>query len=295
MVIKKSSMALAAGTYVLWGSLPIYWNLLVGVDSLFILCCRITFSLVFVIALLAALKRMQSFRDLLSNKKALLLLAPASLFITYNWGLYIWAVNAGYIIDCSIGYFMNPLVVFVLGVIMFKEKCSKLQVVSVAFAVVGVLISVIAYGKFPIISITLAVSFSLYGVCKKKAKVDPIASIAVETMFITPFMIAFALIFKSDVFRTLDISDILLLIGAGVVTATPLVLYSRIVNDIPFMMVGFFQYISPAIQMVYGLLRGEAASPSQMVSFAFILVGLIVFSFDTIRKSKEPDKLPPKA
>jgi len=270
----------------MWGILPAYWNLLAGVNPLLILCCRIIFSFVFTIGILIISKRMQILKEIIKNKSAMLHLTASAVLITCNWGLYIWAVNAGRILDSSLGYYMNPLMVFVLGVIVFREKYTRLQLAAVALAVVGVLISVFAYGSFPYISIGLALSFGLYGLVKKKARTDPVASIAIENLIITPFALAFSLIFMMDSVVAVSISEMLLLIGGGVVTAIPLVLYSRSVNNIPFLTIGFLQYISPSLALVYGMMRGEMPSVAQTVSFVFIGLGLVVFSAALVGISK---------
>jgi len=213
-------------------------------------------------------------------------LVPAAILITLNWGLYIWAVNSEHILDSSLGYYLNPLVVFLLGVIIFQEKYTKLQLVAVALAFIGVLVSVIAYGSFPYISIGLSLTFATYGMLKKKAHSDPVASIAIESMIISPLAIIFAMCFMRDSISALNSTNILLLIGGGAATAIPLVLFASAINDIPFIIVGFFQYISPSLALIYGLLRGEKLSESQIVSFIFIGLGLIVFSTSLLRTSK---------
>jgi len=286
MKISKKSYAIVAGCYALWGVLPAYWNLLIGVNPLFVLCCRIVFTPLFTIGLLAVTGRLHVLLDTLRNKATMRFLAPASILITFNWGLYIWAVNNGRILDSSLGYYMNPLVVFLLGTIIFKEKYVKLQLVAVAMALTGVLVSVIAYGSFPYVSICLAVSFSLYGVVKKKARADPVASITVESMLMMPFALVAALVFMTDSIKAVNPTDFLLLLGGGVLTALPLIMYSSSVNAIPLIIVGFFQYISPSLAMIYGLLSGEAMSAPRIVSFVFIGLGLITFSIALIRTSK---------
>jgi len=215
------------------------------------------------------------------------LLLPASFLISFNWGLYIWAVNDGYILDASLGYYINPLIAFLLAILLFREKHTKLQLAAIALAFTGVLISLIAFGSFPIIAIGLALSFAAYGALKKKAQADPIASIAVESMIITPLAVVYSLVFMTDSIIAVNITDALLLIGGGALTAIPLILYARAVNAVPFIIVGFFQYISPSLTMIYGLISGETLSASRIVSFAFIGLGLIVFSIALVQNRKK--------
>jgi chloramphenicol-sensitive protein RarD len=287
---RKNKLTIGLLCYVVWGVLPAYWNLLSGVNPLLILCCRIIFALLSMICLLTVSGRMHVFISTLRDKATMRFLAPASVMIAFNWGLFIWAVNSGHILDSSLGYYMNPLIAFLLGVIIFREKYTKLQLAAVALAFTGVLISVIAYGSFPIISVSLSLTFAAYGVLKKKAGADPNASIAIESLLFTPFALVFALVFMTDSIRSASTAELWLLFGSGIATALPLALYARAVNDIPFIIVGFLQYISPSLTMTYGLLTGETLSPSQQVSFVFIALGLVVFSIALVRLNRHNAK-----
>jgi len=230
--------------------------------------------------------RLQTFRDTIKNKATMKYLFPAAFLISSNWGVYIWAVNNGRVLECSMGYYMNPLIAFLLGVLAFKESYVKLQLVAVALAFTGVLISFIAFGSIPYVAIFLSLSFAVYGVLKKKAKADPAASIAVESLIIAPFALIYSFLFMTESLLSVDFTTSLLLIGGGALTAIPLFLYAKAVNDLPFLIVGFFQYISPSLALIYGLLSGEVPSSSQIVSFTFIGLGLIVFSIALIRKTR---------
>jgi len=284
----KNGIMIALSCYILWGILPAYWNLLTGFNPLFILCCRIVFAFLFMFLVIAVSGRIKTFTDTMKNKKTMRYLVPSALLITFNWGLYIWAVTNGRVLDSSLGYYMNPLIAFLLGVLLFREKYLKLQLVAVALAVTGVVISLIAFGSFPIVALGLSLSFAVYGVLKKKACADPAASVAVESLIVVPFALAFSFIFLPDSITSVNTTGLLLLIGGGVLTAVPLFLYARAVNDIPFIIVGFFQYISPSLALSYGLLTGETPSGSQIVSFIFIGLGLIVFSAALLIKATLP-------
>jgi len=287
MTNNKKGIAITLLCYILWGVLPVYWNLLAGVDSLFILCCRIIFAFVFMLVVLVVSGRLKAFRDTIKSKSTMRLLLPASIFITANWGLYIWAVSNGHVLDCSLGYYMNPLIAFLIAVLLFREKYTKLQLVAVALAFAGVLISLIAYGSFPVIAVCLSLSFAAYGALKKKARADPAASIAVESMIVAPFALIFSLVFMTNSIISVSLTNALLLIGGGALTAIPLFLYARAVNNVPFITVGFFQYISPSLSLIYGLISGETLSGPQIISFTFIGIGLIVFSIALILKVKK--------
>jgi len=276
--INKKSVSIALSCYILWGILPAYWNLLSGLNPIFILCYRIVFAFAFTIGILAVSGRMQVFKDTLKDKAAMRRLVPSSLLITCNWGAFIWAVNSGRILESSLGYYMTPLIAFVLGVIIFREKFRKLQIAAVILAFAGVLVSSIAFGSFPFVSIGLALSFAIYGVLKKKAHVDPVAGIALESLLFAPIALIISLVFMSDEISAAGATGLLLLVAGGVVTALPLIMYSRAVNDLPLNIVGFLQYISPSLAMTYGLFTGETATEAQIICFIFIGIGLIVFS-----------------
>ena len=287
MNTNKKSITIVLSCYILWGILPVYWNLLTGLNPILILCCRIIFAFVFMIIVLTASGRIKTFKDTIKDKKTMSYLIPAALLITFNWGLFIWAVNTARVLDSSLGYYMNPLIAFLLGILLFREKYLKLQLVAVALAFTGLVISLVAFGSFPIVAVGLSLSFAVYGFLKKKAHADPAASIAVESMIVAPFALVLPFIFLTDSIATLKATEMLLLAGGGILTAIPLFLYARAVNDIPFIIVGFFQYISPSLGLIYGLLTGEVPSGSQIVSFIFIGLGLIVFSIALLRKIKD--------
>ena len=281
--IDKKSLVICVGCYAMWGSLAAYWQLLRGVDPLLVLCARIVFSFAFSAILLGITRSVKLFIGTLLDKTRIIWLIPASVLITINYGIYIWAVNSAHVVESSLGYYINPLIVFLLGVLLFREKFTRMQFVAVVLAFVGVLISVIAYGVFPFISFGLALTFAAYGAIKKKANVDPLSGIAIEALLITPFALAFALVFRMDGISALSAAEAVLMVLSGVVTATPLVLYSRSVNHIPFYVVGFAQYVSPSILLVYGILSGETLTMAQLISFVFIGLGLIVFSIAMVK------------
>ena len=286
MNLNKKALFSGLLSYMIWGLLPAFWNLLIGVNPLLILCGRIVFAFVSTAILLAVTGRIRVVPSIFKDKTAMRNLIPASVLITFNWGLYVWAINSGHILDASLGYYMNPLMVFLFGIIIFREKTTKLQLVAVALAFTGVLISVIAYGSFPFISVGLSLTFAAYGVLKKKAGADPVAGITVESLMITPFALVFMLVFLTDGLMSVNVTQSLLLALGGALTAAPLVLFARAINDIPFIIVGFLQYLSPTLMLIYGLIAGETLSAPQIVSYSFIGLGLIVFSIALVSKDK---------
>ncbi len=282
--VDKKSMILVVGGYLIWGVQPLYWGMMGHMDSLFVMACRILWAVVFTVAVMAYTKRLPELKALFRDKKRMRYLAPASLFLLIDWAVFIVAVQAGHVLDTSLGYYMNPLAIFLLSIVLFKEKCGKMELMAIALAVAGVVVSAVQYGKVPVISLILAVDFAIYGALKKYAKVEPLLSIAAETIMMAPLAIVFILFFRmgDNGIAAVSFTDQLLLIGSGVVTAMPMILYSRGVNSLPFLLMGFIQYLSPTLSLLCGLLMGEQLSPDKLVSFLFIWAGLILFSISIV-------------
>ena len=288
--MKNRSFFLTMLTYIIWGLLPLYWKLLSHVPAVLILCCRIMFSLVFAGAIIIISRRMGEFKALIKDRPTITKMVIASLLITANWGIYIYSVASGHTLDASLGYYMNPLVVFAASMIIFKEKTSLLQVVSICVAACGVVITLLLFGTVPITALLLAFSFAAYGSVKKFAHVDPLLGIAVETMVTAPVALIVSLSLFGDTISALTLRDRLLLMLAGPVTAVPMILYSAGVNDLDFKTVGILQYISPSLMLLIGILSGEAISPEKLIPFIAVLIALVIYSIGMLRKGKPADK-----
>ncbi|MDO4572986.1 MAG: EamA family transporter RarD [Clostridia bacterium] len=287
--LNKKALAMGALCYVLWGTLPLYWRLLDGWDPLVILAGRILFSALFMTAVLACTGRLPALAATFRDRAKMRWLLPAALVITVNWGVYIWAVNSGRILDASLGYYMNPLVVFALGVLVFKERCGALSWIALGLAAAGVILSALLFGAFPYAALALAFSFAVYGLLKKYAHTDGLLSITVETLLIAPLALLFFIVSPAShaALATLRLSGALLLAGTGVVTALPLVLYTRGVNGLPFTAMGFLQFISPSLQLLIGLIvYKEPLNAAQLVAFACIWAGLAVYMFGLLRHER---------
>ncbi|HWR23305.1 MAG TPA: EamA family transporter RarD [Feifaniaceae bacterium] len=286
---KKSLLMVLAG-YVIWGVLPLYWHALSGIDPIVILCCRILMSAVCTTLLLLVTGRLNELWAVMRNKSLMKFLIPAAISVTVNWGVYIWAVSAGHVTDASLGYYMNPLVVFLFGTLIFKERCGKMELFALLLAAAGVLLSTLQYGAFPYIAITLAVSFALYGMFKKFAHVDGTVSIAVETIVLSPAALLFLGLSPQTqaAFQTATPLQFVFLLLAGIVTAAPLIMYTQGVNGLPFITMGFLQYVCPTLMLIVGVaVMGEPFTVAQGVSFAFIWAGLILFSVGMARREKK--------
>ncbi len=285
-------VAFAGLSYILWGILPLFWKLVDDVPAGEILAHRIVWSLVFMLLILAALLKVPSFtlelKGLLKNRKRLIGISLASIFISINWGLYIWAVNSDRVIEASLGYYINPLVSILLAVIVLKEKLSGLQTLSIILAGAGVLVLTFSFGTFPWVAIMLALSFAFYGLIKKMVQVGALVGLAIETLLITPF----ALLFLSYVHGVSGVGGAfggelgvtLLLLLSGVVTAVPLLLFASGAKRIPLSMVGLLQYFAPTIKLIMGVyLFHEPFTDAHLVAFACIWVALGIYTYTLMR------------
>lgn len=283
---KTAGVIYAVSAYTLWGILPIYWKLVSSVSPMEILSDRIVWAFVFTILIIAVTKQWDELKRIIKDKKQMVYIFMASILITINWGLYIWAVNAGKIVDASLGYYINPLLAVGLGVLIFKEKLSFWAGSGLAIAAVGVLIKTVQYGKIPWVSLGLAISFGLYGAIKKSVKANSIVGLTLETAMITPMAAAYIAsrqVSGISAFETEGFFVISLLIGAGIVTAIPLLLFASAAKKLPLSLIGFTQYISPTISLIIGVfLYHEGFTAVDMIAFCFIWAALAVYSFSQI-------------
>lgn len=286
------------GAYILWGILPIYWKFLDGVPALEILAHRVIWSFIFVLLIVLLLKRKQLknfFQVQMSQKKTWFGLLLASFFISINWLTYIYAVNTNHIVESSLGYYINPLIAVLLGVLVLREKMNKLQLVSFVMAGIGVIYMTLSVGKLPWISLVLALSFGFYGLSKKLIKVDSILGLLLETLFVFPFALMFLAylgVTDQHSFYTGSLKNDLFLLGSGIATAIPLLWFGIGAQKIPLYLVGFLQYISPSIGLIIGVLMyGEPFTMDHVITFAFIWFAIILFSISNIHQMIKKRKL----
>ena len=286
----RRGLWIAAASFVLWGVMPLYWHALKAVPSLQIVMHRIVWSTVFVVGWLLWQRR-DWLRVALAKPRIAWMLALSGVLIAFNWGLYIWAVNAGHVVESSLGYFINPLVSVLFGVIFLRERLTRVQWVSVALASVGVLWLTIQYGHPPWIAIGLALSFALYGLIRKLAAVDSVAGLGVESVYL--FLPALAVLLWGEAHGSggfLDAwglwLDALLILG-GALTALPLIGFAYAVRRVPLSVVGLMQYIAPTLQFLIGVwILGEAFDRDRAVGFAFIWIALAIFAGEGVWRSQ---------
>ena len=272
----------ALGAYGLWGLLPLYWKFLVAVPAFEILLHRMVWSLVFLALVLFATGRWRGLWAALGDWRTIAIYGAAAVLLSANWWTYIWAVNAGFIVETSLGYFINPLVSVALGVVFLHERLRAVQWMAIALATVGVVYLTFVYGKPPWISLALAFSFAFYSLLKKIAPLGASEGLTLETGLLSLPAVVVLVYWQIDgtgTVGTLGQSTDLLLVGSGVATALPLLLFGAAARRLPLSVVGVMQYIAPTCQLLLGVLvYGEAFDLQRLVGFAFIWVALAVFA-----------------
>lgn len=274
----------AAASYALWGFFPLYFKLLHTVPAFQITAHRIVWSFIFLMILVSLRRELPVLKAALTPR-ILLVYLVAGLLLAVNWGTYVWAVNSNFVVEASLGYFINPLVSVLLGIIFFHERLRPLQWVPVGIALVGVVYLTVTYGSLPWIALALAFSFGLYGLMKKLAPLGSLYGLTLETGSITLFALGFLVyshVTGAGVFVNMGWVTSLLLAFTGVVTSIPLLLFATGARNVPLSTMGLLQYISPTIQFMCGVfVFGEHFTSTRLIGFAIIWVALIFFSAES--------------
>ncbi len=261
----RRGILLGAAAYVCWGLFPLYFPLLEPASAVEIVAHRVVWTLVFVVLLLLVRRRWSWVRSIVVDRRRLLILAVASVVLSVNWGVYIWAVNSDRVVEAALGYFINPLVTVLLGVVLLGERLRRAQWVAVGLATVAVLVLTAAYARPPVIALVLALSFGTYGLMKKKVDMPAVESLAVETslMFVPATVLLVALqVQGTATFGHAAASVTALLVGVGAVTAIPLLLFAGAAARTPLSTMGLLQYITPILQFMIGMLVVHESMPA---------------------------------
>ncbi|WP_206808703.1 EamA family transporter RarD [Paradesulfitobacterium ferrireducens] len=265
-----------------WGLLPVYWKTLKAVPSLELLAHRIVWSFVFVSAVLLVLGRWHMIREVLAVKRNRWGVLLASLFVSLNWFTYIWSVNSGHVVEASLGYYITPFFMVLLGLVVLRERLDLWQSVSLLIALAGVTVITFEYGQVPWVALALAVTFALYGLVKKLMNLDSLTGLALETVCVLPLALGYLLIKEMDgsaVFGHLPWLTTVLLLASGAITAMPLFWFANGTKRIPLSTMGFIQYLSPSLQLMMGVLVfGEPFSHIDLISFSLIWLSLALYS-----------------
>jgi chloramphenicol-sensitive protein RarD len=277
----------AFGAFLIWGLGPLYWKALDQVGALEIIMHRIIWSLVFLFPIIIASRRWAEFKTTLANAKLLSILLITALLVGGNWLIYVWAVNNGRVLQASLGYYINPLVNVVLGMVFLKERLRRAQAVAVSLAMIGVLNLAFRYGSFPWVSLALAFSFGTYGLVRKIADVGALVGLTVEMLLLSvPAMLWVLHLLQSGTgsFLHSGIQTDLLLVGTGIFTATPLLLFNLGAKRITLASLGFIQYTAPTGMFLLGItVFKEPFTHIQALTFGLIWTALSIYSWDTVR------------
>ncbi|MEQ8142874.1 EamA family transporter RarD [Streptomyces sp. OP7] len=274
----------------MWGLVPLFWPLLKPAGAVEILAHRMVWSLVFVAAALLAVRRWAWIGELLRQPRKLALVTVAAAVITVNWGVYIWSVNSGHVVEASLGYFINPLVTIAMGVLLLKERLRPAQWAAVGVGALAVVVLTVGYGRPPWISLCLAFSFAVYGLVKKKVNLGGVESLAAETaiQFLPALGYLVWLSTQGDAtFAAEGAGHALLLAATGIVTAIPLVCFGAAAIRVPLSTLGLLQYLAPVFQFVLGILYfKEAMPPERWAGFALVWLALTLLTWDALRTAR---------
>jgi len=285
---QRGGLLFGIGAYGCWGLFPAFFPLLKPAGAVEILAHRIVWGFLFLVVVVAAVHRLRDLRAI--NGRTWVLLALASALISVNWLIYVYAVNNGHVVDAALGYFINPLVTVLLGLVVFGERLNRAQGAAVGIALAAVVVLTVQVGAPPYIGLGLALSFGLYGAVKKAVPVDPRVSVGIETALATPFAVGYLIVLQAGgqaVFVGHGAGHVVLLVLAGVLTAVPLLLFAAAAHRLPLVTMGLLFYMTPIMQLSWGVLVGhEPMPPARWLGFGLIWVALAVFTVDAVRRAR---------
>jgi chloramphenicol-sensitive protein RarD len=282
----RQGIGFALGAYFIWGIAPAYFKLVKEVPATEIMTHRVIWSALFMLVLITLSRSWKQVRSVIAQPKKVLLLALTAVTIGGNWLLFIWAVNNQHMLEASLGYFINPLINVVFGMLFLRERFRRLQWLAVALATTGVLVQLWQFGSLPIIGLGLALSFALYGLVRKKIQVDAQSGMLIETLWLFPLAAIYLFGFADSATSHLSANAMSLnlkLVAAGIVTTIPLMLFAAACARLRLSTVGFFQYLGPTLMFLLAVIfYGESLTPDKMVTFGFIWLALAVFIIDAV-------------
>ena len=288
----RVALLLGVGAYLIWGLFPLYWPLLEPAKSIEIVAHRAIWTFAFCIALLITTGKLPATFALLKDRRILLRLLASTILISINWLVYIWGVNSGHVVECALGYYINPLLIIAFGVILLNEKMRRLQWISVSIAAIGVIVLAIDFGRPPWIAIALATSWGTYGLVKKQLGLGALEGLAIETtLSLVPYGIYLVWLGHRGTGQFghhFGLTSLLIL--AGVVTAIPLLMFNGATNRLNFTIIGLLQYITPTVQFLIGvLIRHEAMTTGRWIGFLIVWVALFALGYDLVKSGSSGD------
>lgn len=288
---EEKGLGIAIVLFIIWGSLPIFWKIIHYISPLTILSHRIVWSLVCVSIIMFIKYPKAEILEPLKEKKNILIFIASSSIITINWGTYIWAIVNERIVEASMGYYINPIVMILFGMIFFKEKLDLMKKIAIIVAAIGVAFMIFQYKSVPIVALTLAISFAIYGVLKKKLNVNAAMSLFYETLFMFPLALGYVIYSEvklESYFIQFDPKNVMLLAIAGMVTVIPLILFASAVKKVRLTTLGFIQYLAPTISLLLGvIIYKEEFDLTHWITFGFIWAALIIYTISNILPQKK--------
>lgn len=280
----------ASASYFIWGIFPLFWRLLAAVDATELIAHRVVWSLLFLLGVVAVQKRLSELGRAYREWKNLQVHAASGALLTVNWHVYVWGVNHGRVIECSLGYFLVPLINVVLGRWLLGEQLRRAQLGAILIATFGVALMVWWVGRIPWIALTLAVTFGFYGLLRKRSALGPLGGLTLETLLLAPFAAGFLLwrfLQGGGALGHVDATATGLILSSGVVTAVPLLLFAKGARGLRMVTLGLLQYLAPTCQFLLGwLLYNEALVGARAGAFLLVWVGLAIYSIDTVLASR---------
>lgn len=291
----KKGVFLTLSCYIIWGFFPIYWYPLTGMDPLQLMAQRIGWALLFIALLLCFRKDDRNLlKEALTNRRVIITFMGSSMFLFMNWSIYLYAISSHQVLEASLGYYMNPLISVLLGMLLFKEKLTKAQAIAIVIAALGILWLAFLGGKIPFIALLLAISFGLYGAIKKIASLPPLPGLFLETLFMLPFTIIYlSMMYHQEtlVFSELPPLALTILLLSGAATTIPLLLFAKGAKYIPLSIVGILQYVSPTLQFLSGLLIfGESFSFERLIGFIIVWISVAIYISSEVHRIRKKRK-----
>ena len=292
---QKKGVFFALTAFVMWGIAPVYFKQIAHIDSFEILAQRIIWSVLFLVFISLLSRQLHKTIAVFKQPKQLAVLALSACLLGFNWGLFIWSVNNNHMLEASLGYYINPLINVLMGYLFLSERLGKRQGLAVVLALTGVAIQIISFGSVPAIALSLAASFACYGLLHKKTHVESIPGLLVEALVLLPFAILYWIYMEpsatSDMTQN-PLSTNLMLLSAGIVTTLPLLCFTAAAKRLQYTTLGFIQYIGPSLMFILAVqFYDEALELKDYITFGFIWLALIVFSWDSLRHQLKHTKV----
>ncbi len=294
---RYSGSLFALGTFLIWGMFPLYFKTLATVPVLELMAHRALWVMLALLPVILILGHWYKVRTIFADRSTVKYMLASTLFLSVNWGIFIWAIANDYVLQSSLGYYINPIMNVLLGVFVMGERLRKIQWIAVSLATTGVLIMAVMAGEVPWISIALGITFAIYGLLRKKAPVDAVPGLFVETGIIVPFGLVyiawlwFGPGMQTPVVNDMDLNLLFLVMLSGIITSVPLVFFTAAARRLPLSMLGFFQYLTPTGHFILAVfVFGELFTDWHLVSFVFIWVALVLYSIDAIKNNKQTSK-----